>query len=135
MLNIEGLSSEAKVGKILVLISLVIGIFVLLLLAGIGVAIYSSGAFSALGISLTMPLLILAALVALRIAGLAVGFLALASTEKKNFSRAGIYAIIASVLPPLDIVMLIGGIFCLVSREGNVGKTEEPRKDPPFPGL
>jgi len=135
MLNIEGLSSEAKVGKILILVSLVIGILVLLLLAVVGVAVYTAGGFSTLGVSLTIPLVIVAALAAVRIAGLVMGFLALFSTEKKDFSRAGIYAIIASVLPPLDIIMLIGGIFCLVSREANAGKTDETRKDPDLPGL
>ncbi|MDH7509668.1 MAG: hypothetical protein QHH04_01315 [Methanolinea sp.] len=134
MLNIEGLSSEAKVGKILILVSLVIGILVLLFVAGIGAVIYSAGVFSALGISLTIPLFFVGAVAALRIAGLVMGFLALFSTGKKDFSRAGIYAVIASVLPPLDIVMLIGGIFCLVSREANAGKTEETQKDPAFPG-
>lgn len=135
MLNIEGLSSEAKVAKILILVSLVIGILVLLLLAVVGLAVYTAGVFSTLGISLTIPLFIVAALAAVRIAGLAMGFLALFSTEKKDFSHAGIYAIIASVLPPLDIIMLIGGIFSLVSREANAGKTDETQKDPAFPGL
>ena len=135
MLNVEGLSSEAKVGKILILVSLVIGILSLLILAGIGAAIYSSGVFAALGISIRMSILIVAVLFIIRIAGLVMGFLALHSTEKKDFSRAGIFAVIACVLPPLDIVMLIGGIFCLVSREANREKGEGTLAEKPPLGI
>jgi hypothetical protein len=47
------------------------------------------------------------------------GVVALYYANKKDFSRAGIFAVISCILPPLDLIMLIGGIFCLICREGN----------------
>lgn len=135
MLNVEGLSSEAKVGKILILVSLVVGILVFLILAVIGAAMYTSGVFAAFGVSLHVPLIAVGVLAALRILGLAVGFLALLATERRDFSRAGIFAIIACVLPPLDIVMLIGGIFCLISREANRERGERPPGSQTIPEI
>ncbi len=119
MLNMEGISAEAKIGKILILVSLILGILVLLCIGVLAAIMYTAGRFIALDISLTIPLLILVPIFLVKVIGLLIGFLALNSTERGDFSRAGIFAIISCVLPPLDIVMLIGGIFCLVSREGN----------------
>ena len=119
MLNIEGLSSEAKIGKILILVALVIGLIVVIILSVITAIIYSVGSITGLGASMTIPLLIILPILGLKVVGLIIGFFALVSTEKKDFNRAGILAVISSVLPPLDLIMLIGGIFCLVSKEAN----------------
>ncbi len=124
MLNVEGISAEAKIGKILVLVSLILGILVLLFIGVLAAIMYGAGTFFALEISLTIPLLILVPLFVVKVIGLVIGFLALNATENRDFSRAGIFAIISCVLPPLDIVMLIGGIFCLISREANEEKSE-----------
>lgn len=125
MLNLEGISAEAKIGKILILVSLILGILFLLFLGVIGGIMYTAGSILAFNISMVIPLLILVPLFAVKIAGLIMGFLALQAAENRNFSRAGIFAIISCVIPPLDLVMLIGGIFCLVSREANGQKTGE----------
>jgi hypothetical protein len=122
MLNIEGISTEAKVGKILILVAIVIGLLIVIALSVIAAIIYSAGSISGLGASMTIPLLIITPLLGLKVVGLIIGFFALVSTEKKDFNRAGILAIISSVLPPLDLIMLIGGIFCLVSKEANQEK-------------
>ncbi|MBP1927575.1 putative integral membrane protein [Methanolinea mesophila] len=119
MLNVEGISTEAKIGKILILVAIVIGLLVIIALAIVAAFIYTAGSVSGFGANLTIPLLIIIPLLALKVVGLIIGFFALGSTEKKDFNRAGILAIISSVLPPLDLIMLIGGIFCLVSREAN----------------
>jgi uncharacterized integral membrane protein len=119
MLNIEGLSSEAKIGKILILVAIVIGLIFVIVLSVIAAIIYSVGSISGLGASMTIPLLIILPILGLKVIGLIIGFFALASSEKKDFNRAGILAVISSVLPPLDLIMLIGGIFCLVSKEAN----------------
>jgi len=119
MLNIEGISAEAKIGKILILVAIVLGILIIIILSAIAAIIYSAGSISGLGASMTIPLLIIIPLLVLKVIGLIIGFFALISTEKKDFNRAGILAIISSVLPPLDLIMLIGGIFCLVSKEAN----------------
>lgn len=122
MLNLEGISAEAKIGKILILVSLILGILMLLFLGVLGGIMYTAGSFFALNISLTIPLLILVPLFLVKIIGLIMGFFALQAAEYRNFSRAGIFAIISCVIPPLDLVMLIGGIFFLVSREANEQK-------------
>ncbi|MDY1591663.1 MAG: hypothetical protein RBS85_05830 [Methanofastidiosum sp.] len=116
MLDIEGLSTEAKIGKILILVSLILGIVgVLGLLAGFSFGVLSPWRYMR-GFSLFAGLFMVFATV-IKILGLIVGFIALSSTNLKNFNKAGIYAIISSLLPPLDIIMLIGGILCLISKE------------------
>jgi hypothetical protein len=122
MLNIEGISTEAKVGKILILVAIVLGLLMVIVLSVAAAIIYSAGNISGFGASMTIPLLIIIPLLVLKVIGLIIGFFALSSTEKKDFNRAGILAIISSVLPPVDLIMLIGGIFCLVSREANQEK-------------
>jgi hypothetical protein len=122
MLNIEGISTEAKVGKILILVAIVLGLLMVIVLSVAAAIIYSAGSISGFGASMTIPLLIIIPILVLKVIGLIIGFFALSSTEKKDFNRAGILAIISSVLPPVDLIMLIGGIFCLVSREANQEK-------------
>jgi hypothetical protein len=122
MLNVEGISTEAKIGKILILVAIVLGLLVVIVLSVIAAVIYTAGSISGLGASMTIPLLIIIPLIVLKVIGLIIGFVALSATEKKDFNRAGILAIISSVLPPLDLIMLIGGIFCLVSKEANQDK-------------
>jgi hypothetical protein len=122
MLNLEGISAEAKIGKILILVSIILGILLLLFIGVLGGIMYTAGTLFALNISLTIPLLILVPLFLVKVVGLVMGFFALLAAERRDFSRAGIFAIISCVLPPLDLVMLIGGIFFLVSREANEQK-------------
>jgi phosphoglycerol transferase MdoB-like AlkP superfamily enzyme len=132
MLNMEGLSSEAKIGKILILVAIILGILIMLVLSAIGVAIYyAGGSISALNMMLAIPLFFIAPVLLVKLVGLVLGFLALHSTEQRDYNRAGILAIIASVLPPLDLVMLIGGIFCLISKEANEAKATSLPPSPP----
>ena len=116
MLDIEGLSTEAKIGKILILISLILGIVGILgILAG-----FTSVALFPLRYMRDFPLFagfLIVITAVIKILGLAIGFMALSSTKLKNFNKAGIYAIISSFLPPIDLMMLIGGILCLISKE------------------
>jgi len=53
----------------------------------------------------------------IEIAGLIAGIYAYKAAEQNDFHNAGILAIVASVLPPLQLITLVGGILCLVSRE------------------
>ena len=128
MLNSETMSSEAKIGRILILVSVIIGIITVIILGSLVVLVWPSGGMNVLGIMMLIPLWILAALVILKLAGLALGITALYYTGKGELTMAGILAAVSSVLPPLDLIMLIGGIFCLISREAN-----EPKVPPPPP--
>jgi hypothetical protein len=124
MLNMEGISTEAKIGKILILVGIIIGILVAIGLGFITTLIWMAGSVSGMGVSVAIPLWILSTIIILKIIGLAFGFLALFAAEKNDYNRAGIYAIISCVVPPLDLIMLIGGIFCLIGREANEKKME-----------
>lgn len=126
MLNMEGLSAEAKIGKILILVAVILGILVIIFLGFIAAIVWSVGEVTGFGIMMSLPQWILVALIALKLAGTATGILALYYAGKDDFSRAGIFAVISCVLPPLDLIMLIGGIFCLISREANVARTVPP---------
>lgn len=119
MLNIEGMSAEAKIGKILILVSVVLGILAVIILGMMAAVIRPSGAFSVFGVMVTIPFWILLFLLVLKIIGVTLGIAALYYSGKNSLSTAGILATISSVLPPIDLVMLIGGIFCLISKEAN----------------
>lgn len=116
MFDLQGLSTEAKIGKILILVSLVLGILGLLgIVLGFGYRALFPMSFMR-GIPLFAGFLLIFSAV-IKTLGLIVGYMALASTELKNYNRAGILAIISSLLPPLDLIMLIGGILCIISKE------------------
>jgi hypothetical protein len=128
MLNIEGMSSEAKIGKILILISVVLGILAVIILGAATVIIRPSGGLNGLGIMMVIPFWILVSILVLKIIGVTLGIIALYYSGKNQLSTAGILATISSVLPPIDLIMLIGGIFCLISKEAN----ETPIPPPPL---
>jgi hypothetical protein len=130
MLNIEGMSAEAKIGKVLILVSVVLGILAVIVLGVATAAIRPSGSLSGFGVVMEIPFWILATLLALKCVGVTLGIIALYYSEKNQLSKAGILAAISSVLPPIDLIMLIGGIFCLISREAN-----EVKSSPPPPPL
>lgn len=116
MFELQGLSTEAKIGKILILVSLILGVLGLLgMLMGFGFRALFPMSFMR-GVPLFAGFLLMATAV-IKVLGLIVGYMALASTEVKNYNRAGVLAIISSLLPPLDLIMLIGGILCIISKE------------------
>ena len=119
MLNIEGMSSEAKIGKILILVSVVLGILAVIILGAATILIRPSGGLSGFGVMMVIPFWILFSILALKIIGVTLGICALYYSGKNELTTAGILATISSVLPPLDLIMLIGGIFCLISKEAN----------------
>lgn len=112
MLEFKGLSTEAKIGKILILVSIIMDIVIVISISTFSpihrmmmvVPFFFSGLFLIIG--------------AVSLLGLIVGIYALKATKEKEFHRAGGLAIISCLLPPLDIIMLIGGILCLISKEG-----------------
>ncbi len=52
-----------------------------------------------------------------QVAGLIVGIYAYKAAQENDFHRAGTLGIVSSVLPPLQLIILAGGILCLLSRE------------------
>ena len=57
MLNIEGKSSEAKIGKILILVSVMLGVLIILLLVALIMIIRPTGALTGFGLMMMICLL------------------------------------------------------------------------------
>lgn len=117
------LSTEGTIGKILILIGIVVQAIGIAAIFAIGPGMmgfgynygmanwmggmmgsYFGGLFYALGL--------------VQIIGLIIGVYAFKSAQENDFNRAGILAIVSSVIPPLQLIMLAGGILCLFSKEG-----------------
>lgn len=118
--NFEGLSTEAKIGKILVLIAFILkilGILVALGAASMGTyaAMFAPFGFGAMWIG------IMAAMVVLGLIGIFLVWKAFDKMAAKDFHTAAVYALIAAFLPPLDVIVLIGAILLFISPEGKTG--------------
>ncbi|MDD1719775.1 MAG: hypothetical protein LUQ25_06930 [Methanoregulaceae archaeon] len=106
----EGISTEAKIGKILILVAIILGVIGLVIMSAIG----------SLGVGLFFPAWLVGGFVILmivKVIGIVIGVIAFKSAEDGDYSRAGILAIVSSVLPPIDILMLVGAIVCIISPE------------------
>ncbi len=115
MLSLEGLSMEAKIGKILIFIGIILGIITI-----IGI----SFVYPVFGFLFPSNIAYLALLVSvIRIIGIIIAIYAFFSAERGEFRNAGILAIISAFIPPLDIIILIGGILCLIAPEAGRTKT------------
>jgi hypothetical protein len=119
MLNSEGMNSEAKIGKTLILVSVVPGLLAVIILGAATILIRPSGGLSGFGVMMVIPFWILFSILALKIIGMTLGIFALYYSGKNELTTAGILTTISSVLPPIDRSMIIGGIFCLISKEAN----------------
>ncbi len=118
------MSTEAKIGKILILIGIIIQII------GIAAVLsFGSGMLGWLGYMMSYSCEMMGwgvfggvlggglFLILIKIVGLIAGIYAYKSVDKGEFHNAGILAIVSSVIPPLQLIMLVGGILCFVSRE------------------
>ena len=107
-------SGLAIAGMIMIIISLVftaLGLPVLLF--------YNSVISSAaeLGGIFQIFLDFFAVLIVVQIVGIVFNIFALLSAIRNLYRRAGVLAIIATILPPFNLISLLGGIFCLASKE------------------
>ncbi len=102
-------STEAKVGKIFILIGFIlafVGAFFIIIWSAVFaqfMPVFLSGIFLGLGV--------------VQVIGAIVGVFAFKATSEKKYHQAGVLGIVSSVIPPLNIFTLVGGILCLVSRE------------------
>lgn len=110
------MSTEAKIGKILVLIGIIIQVISIATVFAIGSGMmgYGYGMMNWSGVSFGGLFFVIGLI---EIAGVIAGIYAYKAAERGDFHNAGILAIVSSVLPPLQLIMLVGGILCLVSRE------------------
>ena len=121
ILELKGLSSEAKIGKILLIVSLILSIVavVLVILAGAMVAKVLQGIPG-----LFVQGLYILALI--KVVGIVLGVISLYSTTANHWRRAGIIALVSSIIPPLDLLMLVSGLFFLFSPEANGEEGRSP---------
>ncbi len=111
ILELKGLSSEAKIGKIVLLVSLVLSIIgvILIIFAGTVVAKMLLG----------LPGLFVEGLYILALVksiGIVLGFVSMYSTTVDHWRRAGVLALVSCVLPPLALLRLVSGLFFLFVR-------------------
>lgn len=126
----DGTSTELTIGRVLVLVGAILAIVGL----GVGaIALLVTGSFLPRFFPLMVGWIAVAAVVLfalLTLLGVVFGFLAW-STAPSDAHKAGIFGIIASVLPPIGLFFLVGGILLLVSPEAKARQgTAAP---PPFP--
>lgn len=116
-LNFEGLSTEAKIGKILVLIAFILKIIgILAMLAAVSMGSYALMLFPVAGFE-AMWMGIVAGMIILGLIGIFLVWKAFDHMAAKDFHRAAVFALIAAFLPPLDIIVLIGAILLFISPE------------------
>ncbi len=139
-LNLEGLSTEAKIGKVLVIIALILKVLGII---GAVAALSLGGAYfsmflpmAGLGAGLWMGMV--AAIVIVSLIGIFLVWKSLGKMTGKDFHGAAIFALIAAFLPPLDIIVLIGAILLFLSPEAKkagVPKEAKPAKQPAKPKV
>lgn len=124
-LNFEGLSTEAKIGKILVLIAFILKIIGIISILGLS-AMGSYGMMLAqvgLGVE-AMWMGVVGGMIILGLIGIFLVWKAFDKMAAKDFHGAAIFALIAAFLPPLDIIVLIGAILLFISPEAKTRATE-----------
>ena len=110
-------STEAQVAKILLLIGIILGVIGLAAIALLG----SAWMMFMPGLPGLFPGLMYVIAVA-AIIGLVLQFLAYRKASEGHMHDAGIYALIATFVPPLQLLPLIAAILLLVSPEAKKRK-------------
>ncbi|HII75498.1 MAG TPA: hypothetical protein HA264_00280 [Methanolinea sp.] len=106
------MSTEVKAGKLVFVVGIVIGCALVFLLVSAGAASTSS---RLIPIHLVAEYLYI--LLALKITGLVLAIFSVYFAEKKCIQRAGVIGLVASLLPPVDILFLLGSLLFFVSPE------------------
>jgi len=108
----EGLSIEAKIGEILLATGIVLSFIALVHLILYGALPFSTRFFPAHLIAGYLH-----AVVLVKCAGILTAITGLFSARRRRFQKAGILAVTATLLPPIDIVFFMAGLLLLVSPE------------------
>ncbi|HOI12419.1 MAG TPA: hypothetical protein PLG75_01095 [Methanoculleus sp.] len=115
--GMEGMGKEVKIARFLITVSVIFGIFAVVTLLVIGIGGFAgSGGFP--GASPTGALL----LAVVKAAGIGFGLAAYRAIDRGDPRRSGRYALVASLLPPFDLIALFAGLLALFShREAGAG--------------
>lgn len=109
--GMENMEKEVRIARLLITVSVIFGLFVVMTLLVIGINDFS-GRHGLPGTSRTGTLI----LAAVKAAGIGFGLAAYRAITRGEPHRGGRYALIASVLPPLDLIALFAGFLALFSR-------------------
>lgn len=115
--GMRSMGKEAKIARVLIIISVIFGLFAVVTLLAIGIGCLPArpgmpGPFPAGALLLA----------AVKAAGTGFGLAAYRTITRGDLRRAGRYALVASFLPPLDLIALFAGLFVLFPhREGGAG--------------
>ena len=106
------LSTEANVGRIFILIGFIVGFIGSIAMIIMGAAMKSlvpnlTSFFGVFYVILGVVMLV----------GSVIGVFAFRAASNHEFRNAAILGIVSSIIPPLNIFTLVGGILCLTSRE------------------
>lgn len=107
-----------KIGKILIVASLILGTVIVCVVVGI---LFRLPIFRNIS---TLVFVIFAGLIIIMICGLLFGVYAFFATQRGDFNTAGMYALIGSALPPLDVVMAARAIFCFSAAKRQIKQAE-----------
>jgi len=121
-LNFKGLSTEATMAKVLILVGM--------LLKVVGVIVIFGGLVPVTNVSMTLGIapftwVLAGALTAfglLAIAGIIVLWKGLGKFKAKDYQGVAIFALVAAFLPPVGAPELIGAVLLLISPEMKKGK-------------
>jgi hypothetical protein len=121
-LNFKGLSTEATIAKVLILVGL--------LLKLVGVIVIFGGLVPVTNVSMTLGIapftwVLAGALTAfglLAIAGIIVLWKGMSKFKSKDYQGVAIYALISAFLPPIGAPELIGAVLLLISPEMKIKK-------------
>ena len=109
-------AKEVKIARVLITISVIFGLFAVVTLLYIGIGGLAGKTVP--GIFPAGALL----LAAVKAAGTGFGLAAHRTITRGDLRRAGRYALVASLLPPLDLIVLFAGLLALfLHREGEAG--------------
>jgi len=111
-----GISTEAEIGKILVLVDIVLGILGLVaLLFGFSIGMSFMQSLNAHGTLYGL----LAFYSVVNVVGLALAGMGFKEATDGDYKKGWTYSIVASFLPPFRVIMFIGAILMLVSPEAS----------------
>ena len=108
----EGLSIEAKIGEILLAIGIVLSFIALLYLIFYGNLPFSTRIFPSHFIGRFFSILVL-----VKCAGIIIASTGFFYAKRCNFQKAGVFAVVATLLPPIDLVLFLAGLLLLISPE------------------
>lgn len=107
-----GLSVEAKIGEIILAIGIVLSFIALFYLILYGNLPFSTRFFPAHFIGRFFPVLVLA-----KCAGIIIAIGSFIFAKRRSFQKAGLLAVVATLLPPIDLVFFLAGLIFLISPE------------------